>query len=119
MAKSVDAGDLKSPGRKAVLVQVRPRAPQQENIVRLSSEEFKEISEENELLLMDGYDDCVVGLVERFGQPTIICYDRDKVLEKLVRDGMTEEEAEEWFNFNQLGAWMGDKTPCFLSAIAG
>ena len=118
MAKSVDAGDLKSPGRKACGFDSRP-AHQLEGIVRLSLEEFKEISEENELLLMDGYDDCVVGLVERFGQPTIICYDRDKVLEKLVRDGMTEEEAEEWFNFNQLGAWMGDKTPCFLSAIAG
>lgn len=83
----------------------------------LTKAEFKEIAEENELLLMDGYDDCIVGLVERFGQPTIVCYNRDKVLEKLVLDGMTAEEAEEWFDFNQLGAWVGDHTPCFLSPV--
>lgn len=81
----------------------------------LSKAEFKEIAEEEELLLMDGYDDCIVGLVDRFGQPTIVCYDKEKVIEKLMADGMTDEEALEWFEFNQIGAWMGDKTPCFLS----
>ena len=30
-------------------------------------------------------------------------------------DGMTEEEAIEYFEFNQIGAWMGDNTPCFIS----
>ena len=29
--------------------------------------------------------------------------------------GMTCEEAYEYFNFNIIGAWMGDWTPCFLS----
>ena len=81
----------------------------------LSKAEFKEIAEEEELLLMDGYDDCIVGLVDRFGQPTIVCDDKEKVIEKLMADGMTDEEALEWFEFNQIGAWMGDKTPCFLS----
>ena len=84
----------------------------------LSKAEFKEIAEEEELLLMDGYDDCIVGLVDRFGQPTIVCYDKEKVIEKLMADGMTDEEALEWFEFNQIGAWMGDKTPCFLSFAA-
>ena len=45
MAKSVDAGDLKSPGRKAVLVQVQPRAPQQENIVREKMEVLNSMAE--------------------------------------------------------------------------
>jgi hypothetical protein len=31
-----------------------------------------------------------------------------------MRDGMTWEEAEEYFEFNQMGAWVGDSTPCFL-----
>jgi hypothetical protein len=34
-----------------------------------------------------------------------------------VNDGMTEEEAEEYFNFNQLGAWIGENTPCFLTPL--
>ena len=70
---------------------------------------------EEEMLVMDGYDDCILGTVERFGQPSIYCYDKDKILNKLQSEGMTEDEAVDWFYFNQIGAWMGDTTPCFLS----
>jgi len=69
------------------------------------------------VLFMDGYDDCIAGVVERFGQPPIICYDRDKVLEKLMGDGMTDEEAVEYFEYNQKGAWMGEGTPCFIRQL--
>jgi hypothetical protein len=71
----------------------------------------------DDILLMDGYDDCVVGVVEQFGRPPIVCYDRDKVIRKMVADGMTYEEAEEFFEYNQIGAWVGDRTPCFLTQI--
>jgi len=71
--------------------------------------------EDQDLLLMDGFNDCIVGVVERCGQELIVCYDKEKVVTKLEADGMTNEEAEEFFYFNQLGAWMGDRTPCFLS----
>jgi hypothetical protein len=68
------------------------------------------------LLVMDGYDDCIVGVVERFGQDPIVCYDKYKVIQKLQDDGgMSRDEAVEFFHFNQFGAWMGDLTPCFLS----
>lgn len=70
--------------------------------------------DEEPILTMDGYDDCLVGFVVRFHQSPIACYDRDKVLDKLVKSGMTYEEAVEWFEFNQIGAWVGEKTPCFL-----
>ena len=69
----------------------------------------------DELLVMDGFDGCIVGVVERFGQPPIVCYNKQKVLEKLMEDGGTWEDAEEFFEFNQLGAWVGESTPCFLS----
>jgi hypothetical protein len=71
----------------------------------------------DDILLMDGFDDCVVGVVEQFGRPPIVCYDREKVIRKMVADGMTYEEAEEFFEYNQIGAWVGDKTPCFLTQI--
>ena len=73
--------------------------------------------EESAMLVMDGYDDCIIGTVERFGQPLIYCYDKSKVIDRLQSNGMTEEEAVEFFYFNQIGAWMGDNTPCFLSKI--
>ena len=67
------------------------------------------------MLTMDGYEDCIAGIVERFGQESIVCYDKEKVLKKLQDDGMEEDEAIEFFYFNQLGAWMGEGTPCFIS----
>jgi len=67
-----------------------------------------------EALIMDGFDDCIAGVVERIGQPPIICYDIDKVLDQLVSQGMTDEEAVEYFEYNQQGAWMGEGTPCFI-----
>jgi hypothetical protein len=70
--------------------------------------------EDHELLIMDGYDDCIEGVVERFGMNPIVCYDKEKVLNKLRKE-MSEEEAYEWFEFNQIGAWLGDATPCFLT----
>jgi len=66
------------------------------------------------LLKMDGFDDCIAGVVERIGQEPIICYDKNKVLDQMVKDGMTYEEAVEYFEYNQIGAWVGERTPCFL-----
>lgn len=70
---------------------------------------------EGEMMFMDGYDDCIVGVVERYGMEPIVCYDKQKVFDKLVEGGMSEEDAEEWFYVNQIGAWVGPQTPCFLS----
>jgi hypothetical protein len=43
-----------------------------------------------------------------------LIYDRQKVIAKLMAGGLSEEEAEEYFSFNQIGAWLGDRTPAFL-----
>ena len=66
------------------------------------------------MLKMDGYDNCIVGVITRYGQTPILAYDRSKVISSLESDGMSNEEAEEYFNFNQIGAWGGDDTPAFL-----
>jgi len=68
-------------------------------------------------LLMDGYDDCIVGILERFGMEPIILYDKKKVIGKLMAEGCTHEEALEFYEYNQLGSWVGDKTPGFLVTI--
>mgnify|MGYP000206025117 CR=1 FL=1 len=38
------------------------------------------MSEHEGLLKMDGYDDCIVGIVERFGQDSYFIYDKEEVL---------------------------------------
>lgn len=73
------------------------------------------VSDDSEvpLLKMEGYDDCIIGVVRRFNE-SFILYDKSKVLRRLCADGMTFEEAEEWYEFNMVGAWLGEGTVAFL-----
>jgi len=63
---------------------------------------------------MDGFDSCVVGLVAAFGRQSVICYDQALVIAALEEQGMSYDEAVEFFWFNQIGAYVGDGTPAFL-----
>jgi hypothetical protein len=65
-------------------------------------------------LLADGFDDAILGIVERVGQPAIVIYDREKCIEILMADGTPREEAEDHFGANVSGAWVGTSTPGFL-----
>ena len=66
-----------------------------------------------DLLKADGFDEAIIGVVERLGTQAI-CYDTEKVIEILMRD-MSEEEAWEYFQYNIAGAWVGEHTPFFLT----
>ena len=69
-----------------------------------------------EALLADGFEDAYIGWCEVFHRPPLAAYDRDKCIEILMeRDGMDYEEAEEYFNFNVSGSWVGDNTPVYIS----
>jgi hypothetical protein len=67
-------------------------------------------------LSMPGFDDCVMGILERFGMEPVVLYDKEKVIQKIMDEspGCSYEEAAEYHEFNQLGAWMGDRTPGFV-----
>lgn len=73
-----------------------------------------ELGLDPEALFMDGFDDCIAGAVEQFGRPRVVCYDLEQVLQKLEKQGMTPSEAEEWWSYNQVGAWVGEYTPTFI-----
>lgn len=80
-------------------------------------EKIEEILGEDEnVLLADGFEDAFVGIGRQFGKPFAI-YDRFECIEILIREGMSEEEAEEYFQYNTEGAWVGDKTPIFLERV--
>lgn len=69
-------------------------------------------------IVLDGLDDAIVGIVEEFGSAFRILYSRDKILEILQkRDGMTFEEAEEFYGFNILGLYAGEQNPIFLITL--
>ena len=59
-----------------------------------------------------------IGVVERIGfDETIILYDTDKIIKLLEADGMSNEEATEYFQYNILGAYMGKGTPAFATLL--
>jgi hypothetical protein len=67
-------------------------------------------------LKADGFDDCIIGIASRCGQHDLIAYDVNKIIKVLQdRDGMSFEEAQEFFEYNILGAYMGEHTPIFLT----
>ena len=53
-----------------------------------------------------GFDDKVVAL-----------YDRDACIDILVEAGSTPDEAEEYFDFNVTGAYVGESTPAFATIL--
>lgn len=68
------------------------------------------------MLKADGFDHCILGIAEMWGREgPVIVYDAYEIVETLKdRDGMTHEEAIEFFDFNIAGAYVGEHTPIFV-----
>lgn len=77
------------------------------------NDELYELCED--AMTLDGFDGCDMGLCLRFGQQPIVIYHLGKCITRLMnRDGMSREEAEEFFEYNIIGAWVGEGTPAFF-----
>jgi hypothetical protein len=64
-------------------------------------------------IILDGYDDCIVGITEEFGVGTRILYSKKKILDKLTI-GIHPDEALEYYYFNIIGGYFGEQNPIFL-----
>ena len=69
------------------------------------------------LVLLGSYEeqmdfaDAFVGVID----DSIAVYERDKVIEVFMnRDGMSDIEAVEWFDYNVQGAYIGEQTPLYI-----
>ena len=77
------------------------------------AEKLKEtISEHNpEALFADGFDESIMG----YSSDGKVVYSVDMIVGTLVnRDGMTPDEAIEYFNFNIECAYVGEYTPIYM-----
>jgi hypothetical protein len=85
----------------------------------LTKEEFEStcerLGEEGVALKADGFDDCCVGTCSRFNQPEILAYSISAVIERLMEpEEVTSLDAWEFFEYNIIGVWVGEGTPCFI-----
>ena len=81
----------------------------------ITTERWEELMEVYDGCLMaDGFEEALIGFGTRFNSPVTI-YDFNKCIGILVeRDGMSYDEAQEYMDFNVLGAYVGEETPIFL-----
>ena len=59
------------------------------------------------------FDEAIIGVAYRFLMMPVVAYDRTRMIDILARE-MSREDAEEFFEFNIVGDWMGDSTPVFI-----
>jgi microsomal dipeptidase-like Zn-dependent dipeptidase len=64
-----------------------------------------------EFLKADGFDDCVIGYEYNWDGNMRLIYSIKGIIDKLIEQGMSDEDAIEYFEFNMRGAYIGEKTP--------
>jgi|TARA_R110002012_G_scaffold84090_6_gene210941 hypothetical protein len=64
-----------------------------------------------EAIMYDGFDDALVGIVARCGTEPLALYDREKCIQLLVGQGLTNTDAEDYFCYNVEGCYAGPHTP--------
>lgn len=65
-------------------------------------------------IMLDGFEDCIIGITEEFGGIRRILYSKEKILQTLMEMGMTHSEAEEYYDFNIVGLYVSEQNPIFL-----
>lgn len=69
-----------------------------------------------ELLVMDGHDNAIVGWCVADGTERLV-YDSAVIRQNLVIQGMSWEEADEFYQFNIECAYLGPRTPLILQRL--
>lgn len=83
----------------------------------MSSSKFDQILElypYDTFMIADGFDDAIIGV--DYNNLKIV-YDIDEVINILMREGMTVDEAIEYYEYNIAGSYVGENTPSFIRLI--
>ena len=80
-------------------------------------EYFSQWDEFEDTVFYDEFDAAFVGFGWQFNVGPVAVYNQDLVMDILKARGMDEEGALEYFNFNIIGAYVGERTPIFLTDV--
>ena len=67
-------------------------------------------------VIADGFDDAIIGVDE---DKLKIVYDIDRIIDILIEDGMSYDDAVEFYQYNIVGSYVGENTPSFIRLIKG
>lgn len=76
-------------------------------------EEFVTETGHEDVLLADNLDAAFIGLTTN----GIAVYDRQRCVECMTEEGMDDEEAIEYLEYNTFSAYVGLKTPLFIDVL--
>lgn len=72
----------------------------------------------DEVVIADGLSDAFVGLAQVGSESkTVAVYDSVKIIRILMEQGLTQDEAVEYYEYNILGAYVGEATPIYLIPV--
>lgn len=81
----------------------------------MTKQEIIDNYEDEELLFVDGFDAAIIGI------DTVsyrVVYNKEIMIEVLIAEGMSYEDALEHFSYNIEGAYVGEKTPIYCQTTA-
>lgn len=71
-----------------------------------------------EALFMDGFDEAIVGVsVGQAGQESVVVYDEGQIIDIIMSDGTSDEDAWDHYGFNIQGAYVGTSTPIIIKRV--
>jgi sensor histidine kinase regulating citrate/malate metabolism len=90
----------------------------------MNTKEIAQVMENNQTMFADGLEEAIIG-IDTSGDISRVVYDIDKIIDILkqtsftnvpedVQMPLTELEAIEYFNYNILGAYVGEGTPMYI-----
>jgi hypothetical protein len=65
-------------------------------------------------LKADGFDTAIIGVQIELGK---IVYDKHKMIQVLIQQGMSNEEAIEYLEYNVWSAYVGEHTPIYIDVM--
>ena len=71
---------------------------------------------EESAVFADGLEKAFIGIGYQFHTPIVI-YSQKKAIQCLEKQGMSELEAIEFYDYNIAGSYVGDNTPIFLDDL--
>lgn len=83
------------------------------NLSNMTREEFLDQYQDysEEFLLVDGFDEAILGID---GTSYKVIYSVEKMINILIEEGSSYEDAFEHLEYNVLSAYVGEQTPIFL-----
>jgi hypothetical protein len=70
-----------------------------------------ELFPDEEFMIADGFDEAIIGFE---AQKMRVVYSCDKCIDILTKELGNSNDALEYFNYNVIGSYVGEKTPIFI-----